>query len=328
MVSILTTIDPKSRFWKNTGWLSTKCPYCDEHSKKRHFNIRLKDGLSIRYKCFRAACGVEGLLTRKVAIQLGIKDQDILKEITKESFRSSEDFDTRGYFKNKMEYILGAPSKESMDYFYKRTKIDLIDNQVFYKIFSSITQFIKTNKIKPTNGMRFIRYKEQEGHNFIFFLNSNNTMILYREIDGELKGKVPLIETNEEGIHMPYILKRKEGSYIKEDEDNEDRNQLFIAEGIFDIINMYNKFNHQMGTFISSNGFSNINSIVKDFVKYNYKSNVIILSDDDINPKVYKYKHLKDVASRVNHLYVMYNEDFHDYGNVDEIKNIKKIVLK
>lgn len=328
IVSSLTEIDNKARFWRNTGWLSTKCPYCDEHSKKRHFNIRLKDGLSIKYKCFRASCGVEGLLTRKVAIQLGIKDQEVLKEITKESFRSSEDFDTRGYYKNNIQYILGTPSKEAMDYFIKRTKLDLIDNQIFYKIFTSMDYFIKINKIKPTNGMKFIRYKESENHKFIFFLNSNNTMIIYREIDGELKGKVPIIETDEEGIHMPYILKRKEGQYIREDEDNEDRNQLFIAEGVFDIINIYNTFSSQIGTFISSNGFSNINSIIKDFVKYNYKSNVIILSDDDINPKVYKYRHLKSIENRVNHLYVLYNEDFHDYGNLDEIKNIKRIVLK
>ena len=330
IIQTITAIDPKTRYWKNTGWLTTKCPYCDGSSNKRHFNIRLKDNTSLRYKCFRATCAVEGLLTRKVAIQLGIKDQELLKEITKESYKSSEDFDTRGYFKNNLDYSLGDLTAESILYFNKRTKIDLIENQLFYKAFSSMKDFIIRNKIKPTNGMKFIRYKESEGHKFIYFLNSNNTMALYREIDGDLKGKVPIINTTDEddGVHMPYILKRKNGNYIREDEDNEDRNQLFIAEGIFDIINIYNTFSNQKGTYISANGFTNIQSIIKDFVKYNYKSNVIILSDGDVDPHVYKYRHLKSIENRVNHLYVLYNEDFHDYGNMDEIQNIKRIVLK
>lgn len=338
----LSSLYPDAKFWQN-GWVTIKCPYCDKDDKKKskkkhgHFNIFIKEGEVIRYKCFRASCDVGGVLMTRVAKDIGIKDGKLLAAIAKLALNSPYariKEAGESYYLKVDNFDLEPCGYEAEKYFNDRTKLNVNELQYEVKAFSSLITFMKRNKniVSSTKQIDYMMYQERKGHKYIYFLNYNNTLINVREINGDMKSKIPIFGDDKGNAkkHMPYILKQTEGEYISEAQVDYKRNQLFIAEGVFDIINLrYHYLKNQLGTFVSSDGFRYMESIVNEFIKYNYKSNVVVFSDKDVNPYVYKYKFInKKNFNRFHNFFIAYNENGHDYGEIRSDIKIKLNRLK
>lgn len=308
-------IDGKAKFRTSSGWLTTKCPYCDTNSKKSHFNIKLVDNEPILFKCFRATCGVGGMLNKKILRKLGINRMEILDSVENEYLKYSNFHKNNEYYEKEENYKLGSISSLTEEYFKSRTNVSAYEHQRTFRIVSSITEFrdLNKNKIKHSK-LNFLINHEANGKKFIAFLNDRYTMLYYREIGGsELKGKVSIINTSDVTLkHKPYTLQNRGSINLH----NKGSATLFLAEGTFDIINTYLYFGKNTNaTFVASTSFAASKSIIMEFSKYKYNPYIIIMSDSDIDIQYYRFNILKYTDSRISHLIVIYNEFHKDMGD-------------
>ena len=321
-------IDSHAKYRKSTGWLTTKCPYCDAESKKSHFNIKLVDNEAIIYKCFRATCGIGGMLNKKILRKLGISNSKLIEDVENEYLKYSNFHKSNTYYEKEDNYKLGEISNEAEDYFKSRTNKSIYEYQKVFRIVTNLEEFVRLNRKKIKHSkLNFLLYHERNGKKFICFLNDRYTMLYYREIYGDnLKGKVSISNSTDITLkHKPYALVRK-GSIKMHEKGSA---TLFLAEGPFDIINTYLYLGTDVdATFIASTSFNASKSIIMEFSKYKYLPYVIIISDSDIDIQTYRYKILKYIDNRVSHLVVLYNEFYKDIGDFKYGFKLKKINLK
>lgn len=321
-------VDNKSKFRSSSGWLTTKCPYCDTNSKKSHFNIKLVDNSPIIFKCFRATCGMGGMLNKKTLRKLGINKLELLDKIENEYLKFSKFHKNNEYYEKEESYKLGSISDLTEEYFKSRTNVSAEEHQRTFRIVSSITEFrdLNKNKIKHSK-LDFLIKHEANGKKFISFLNDRYTMLYYREIGGsELKGKTSIVNTSDVTLkHKPYSLQNK-GEINLHDKGSA---TLFLAEGTFDIINTYLYFGKNINaTFVASTSFTASKSIIMEFSKYKYHPYIVIMSDDDVDIQYYRFNILKYTDSRISHLIVIYNEFYKDMGDFKYGFKPKRIDLK
>lgn len=312
-----------SKFSHNTGWLACKCPYCDHASNKRHFNIQLKDGEPLIYKCFRASCAVSGVLNRKVSRDLGLDNPAFLKLIHKSYNENIKLEGTKKTFLHGVSNInLGIIDKEVAQYFKSRTNTTLTKEiQEKFRIATSMKSFYEKNKhVENLNHNRLLDfvYSENRGKKFIYFFNSKYTLLVARQINGDQKIKISISnENNKLKEHMPYIF-RSDGEIPYNNTTAEDT--LFIGEGTFDVINAYlHLYKSYKGTFMASLAFPATRKNIDIFSKYTYKPDIVILSDGDIDMWYYTKAMLKKInKNRCNNIYVVYNNRSHDLGQVED----------
>ncbi len=316
------------KFHRNSGWLQTKCPVCDGTSKKSHLNICLKEGSPIIYKCFRASCGISGVLNRQMARKIGIYSSNLLEAIDTENLLYHKYNDNVEYYKNeKSKYKLGVLSDKAKDYFYKRTGHDADEYQAFFRICSDLEKFYKDNKDKLNyDKLQYIIKKHKKG-SYIYFFNDTYTLVYYREIGGDnAKGKYPLIEKKDSlKVHKPCTFRNKGENKLHKKRGS---STLFIAEGIFDIINAFfhvsNSFN---GYFMASSGFVATKGVIQTFSKYFYKPYVVVFSDSDVDIEYYRFKILPSIVKRISSLVIIYNRKAHDMGEVEKGFDLERIVI-
>ena len=143
-------------------------------------------------------------------------------------------------------------------------------------------------------------------------------MLYYREIDGDRKGKMSLVDN----VYDRYI--RHKPYYFTSDKNP----TLYIAEGIFDIINTYFYTGNRKGSYIASNGFASTRNILYEFTKYIYLPDVVILSDNDVPIEKYQYFLRGQLGNRMKSLKILYNENDKDIGDIRSGIKYKQIRLK
>lgn len=321
---VLDSLDKEHKFHRNTGWVQTKCPLCDHNTKKMHFNIKLVDGEPIIYKCFRASCGVAGMLNRYMGRKLGFRSK-LNNKLENEAVRYSKYSTSHKYYSKDQHYDLGKLSLPAIEYFHSRTGKDLEYYQEELRVSSSMTDFIKNNMINNKKVYPLLKW-EKEGANFLYFFNDAFSAIHYREIYGqERKGRLHIKEkgTGEILSHKPYLL-QKEGKSLSDVYD-----VLVLAEGPFDIINTFFYIVPNIkATLISVAGLANMKSVILGYTKYHYKPKVFIVSDSDVTPSWYRYYLLKHIDDRVSELVLFYNRQGKDVGDIIDGIDLEKVVIK
>lgn len=307
----------------NSKYLDCKCPYCDETTSKKHghFHIYLNEGSPMYYNCFRASCGRKGVLNRKVAMDLGLDDPVFLKLIQK-TYDSNVIVDSTKKFRYKglHDIVLGDIIDDAAEYFKKRTGHVLTEElQKKFRICCSINKFVENNKDQPKldiDALKYLRYKENVlGNKYIYFFNETYTMLFGRQINGDEKVKLSIINsTNPLLRHSNYWF---EGDGRESYNDRDVENTLFLAEGVFDIINAYfHIYKEYRGIFMASTSFTSTSHIINNVSKLVYKPDIVILSDSDVDIKVYTrfiYKRLN--KKRLGDMYVVYNTEDKDLGD-------------
>lgn len=302
-----------------TGWIEVKCPRCDSKSKKRHLNVRLVEDTAIQYRCFRAGCEIHGILQKPIAKELGLTNPKLLDAIDNEYLRFIGKKSFNNYYKNDTDEINFSEdeiSKEINDYFKSRTGKDLTKElRDDFRIFTNLENFYEKNKdyIDYNLIKFFIRF--HKGKDYIYFLNQANTLVLYRQVNGDDKGKFSLITSMKRTkSHLPYgfTVDKKYATLCLHKEGS---NTLILAEGPFDILNARLSATGRLaGRYVSSGGSAQTGKIVREFCKYVYRPVIVIFSDSDVNINYYKYKILKSVKKRIERMYVIYNNNGKDIG--------------
>lgn len=317
-------------------WVNIKCPYCDANSSKRHFYVCMDDNRPMVYRCFRASCGVRGVLNRKIARHLGIVSTHLLEFIDKEYLTNSKFIKDVDYYRMSLEEsddpdyrgLLGDISDDVEEYFYERTGHSAKEYQYIFRICSDIKYFFKYPGKGIDKDIKKKIYALTKNGKFIYLFNDTYTMLYYREIDGDRKGKLSIVTSDYlYKQHKPYTILRGEMDYGKD-------NKIYIAEGPFDIINTYLHFsNNEEAYYVATTGFTSTKNILKEITKYIFKPDVIIMSDSDVIITTYKNmltnrKNNNILLNRVNRIYIYYNESGHDVGNINEKITLKKYRIK
>lgn len=322
---ILQNLKDNDGIWRpSSGYISVKCPFCDQTSSKRHFNICIQDDSPMIFRCFRARCGVAGVLNKKIARRLGINNRRLLDYIEDEFVKGSKYKTSSEFYSNDYEpdidedYVglLGMLSDDTEEYFKTRTNTSARENQYLFRICDDLHYFYKYNKQRiDYSRIEWLLKSEKMGNKYIYFFNDRYSMFIYRQTNGDRKGKISLMKRNILYKHKPYTIERTDGMF----DITKDTKTLFIAEGVFDIINTYFYLGRNVnGHFIASGGFSATKNIIMDYSKYNYKPHIVIISDGDVPLHVYQKWILKHTDKRISHLDIHYNKNAKDIGNIQE----------
>lgn len=321
----------QGKFSRSSHWIACKCPYCDQNSKKTHLYIHLDEKEPLVFKCFRASCGVAGVLNRTLARKLGIHSSKILDGIDDEFLKNTRSRKAeQGYYTSdkKSKLHLSEVSNLGLEYFKYRTGKELSDElQSFFRICTNMRQFYEMNKKYVSyDKVRFLINKEKKGHNIMYFFNDSFTMVYYREMkrDG-IKGKTSIIDKREVlKSHKPYAFKTNGNLKLHKPKSM----TLFIAEGTFDILNTYFYLAHDVtASFVASTGFAATKNIIMEFSKYHYRPYIVIASDSEISLNYYRYKLLPKIKDRISNLVILYNEGRHDMGDYSKGFSPKRITL-
>lgn len=312
--------NPSSRY------LDCKCPYCDADTSKKHghFHIYLNDGFPLYYNCFRASCGVKGVLNRKVALDLGLDNMSFLKIIQKSYNSNITKESTKNFrYKGMSNIDLGTLDEITCEYFRKRTGVALTHElQMKFRICGSANEFIKNNIDQPkldVDAMKFLCYLENAySLKFIYFFNDNYTMLYARQINGDDKYKISIIKTNNPlMVHSSYMFK---GEGTSKYNNSEAEDTLFLGEGVFDIINAYlHIYKDYSGIFMASTSFTSTVNCIDRVSKLVYRPDIVILSDSDVQMPIYTRSIMRRINKRrISDVYVVYNledKDLGDYKN-------------
>ena len=332
---ILQVLEEEGGIWRsNTSWISVKCPFCDHSSSKSHFHLHLDANSPMIFKCFRARCSVSGVLNKKIARKIGINNKRLLDYIDKEFLRHSRYKSSNEYYSNipdedyfdDEDYmgLLGYLSDDTEEYFKYRTNMSAREFQYEFRICDSMTYFHKYNKKRiKTDRIDWLIKLESMGKKFIYFFNDRYSFFMYRQINGDMKGKMSLVKAELIYKHKPYLI------------DNSNKKveyeipTIYIAEGVFDIANVYfHLMMRDTGYYIASGGFASTKNIILDIAKYIYMPKVVIMSDSDVGIEVYKKNILPKVTKRISSLDIYYNKKAKDVGDIKEGISLRKYKLK
>lgn len=252
----------------NAEWASGKreivcrCPFCGHSSakNKKHLYISVSKDKPIMYNCFK--CNSSGLADYKFLQLLGIKNQSLIVEI--QNFNSSKlsennkilinrDFNNYDlYEKNKIKYLSAFYSKKTesivqkkLNYINNRLGVEL--NQAEWlnqKVILDISMFYNQIKyaLRISDEDTLLILKE-----YIGFLSINNSCISLRHIFNNNLPRWLII--NITNTKVPLQLNKSFSI------PTEVSNTIYIAEGQFDILSIFNNLvDKKYGFFIAVSG--------------------------------------------------------------------------
>lgn len=317
---------------KSSYQLVTRCVLCGDSAKdpnKKRLGIRCdcsNPKEPILFNCFN--CGESGILTADMIKDIGINDDSILQGLKgiNKGILDQMGNEKINRYKNKEAIPVEIPTitkKESslrkVKYVFDRigTKIPIEDFKRL-KIIWSIEDFLKINKIKPTNDFVWLLERDYVG-----FLSVNNEYIIFRDITG--KNKMRYVKYN-----IFNIVDRTNGFYHVSNQIDlltRDEIHIILAEGTFDILSLiYNVYHGDFENKIYvaiCNGFYK-NSIMHYLAKGLVGNNIYIDIYKDNDSIVNYHKFQKEIYPFTKHYHVYYNELNKDFGVPSNLISIQE----
>lgn len=186
-----------------------------------------------------------------------------------------------------------------------------------YKIVLNLSDFLQTNKIDLKNRFKYDKQKEMLNminEKFIGFMSIDKNFITFRNVvDNEPRyNNFRLIVDDEDSNKKIYMIKN-EINLMNPIYD------IYITEGVFDIIGLQNYLNKTKKLknneiFLACNGKSHLlafNSLLSMGIT---NCNINIFSDKDVNLNFYKHMKKESPLLKFNGATIYYNELGKDYG--------------
>ena len=288
------------------------CQECRNH-KTNPVYIRCTPDMPLYLKCFRAGCNNSRRLTEKDLIDLGFLDRAAIKELIKDIKPRDFNFET-GYFE-----VLNIDYSKLTDsqyvYMMDRCKIQLTKETMFeYKIIPDFKDTLKMSKFINIDASKY----HVQPKNTICFHTDNENKFMFRGINRDFK----LILTAD---------KDRVGNYYTLNIGKINKSIIFLCEGVFDCINVYN-MNRNIGKdaiFVATFGFASyIKAIEYYYQKYidTLEHIVIVMDTIEVSKGVFVYP-LDEVKTLVKQLEnrlgkrfvkkidVIYNSSSKDFGD-------------
>ncbi len=286
--------------------LACACPYCgdsksDPFATSFYINIDPNSEKFLNYHCFRASCGVSGLVNEEFLDTYGFNQRESIKDLN--TFLSNRGVKTGGKYKSKhskyISNVLTKPTKvtdKKLSYINTRLGLNLTYDDLYnLKINPSLENLLKSNDIKISDD------KETYYHNLsnygVSFISAYNDYVIVRDISKSNKLKKRYTNVN---IFENYDNVTK-AYCIPTNIDLLDPSPcvINIAEGVFDILSVYynikknKKYHNQIYLAACGSGIvPTIMQYIRQYGLLNCKIN--IFSDKDVGIEKYdKIKLLK-----------------------------------
>lgn len=313
-------------------WMKCDCrTICNACTNKKYkpFYISVTGESPIYMKCFKISSDINRFATPADFEAFGFRDTEAIKLLVDRNNRMKIkhlDTSTRPIIVN--DYIMSVSQE---NYWKKRTgKVPDMSELSYYRFICDIDSVMNEN-FEPESE-EYTAYKTtgiRPGKTGCTFLTSDYGMVSYRGIDDGKKIKFNISKNVSHG----YTLKR--GEEVK---------SIVIAEGIFDIINIYNIFAYMNDAlYCASLGF---NSFEND-ICYWYQQHcdtveqLIIFADSDVKMSyghfTYKSFAINNLIKRLSErlgedafkkIFVCYNAKGKDFGDLSSPIEGERVEIK
>jgi hypothetical protein len=303
--------------------------YTDRSGGCLSIKIEPEPGEPMFYKCFRASCGVSGILTPKILEQMGCSDVETLMEMETYNKSCHIKSDKRFIVKHQRKYAMvnlnNETNRKKLKYINNRLGVDFSTSDLRdYKIQLSLYDFLDINGIKK---LAFKPgYCDILNQWTIGFLSMYSDYIICRDISSDQRTGKRYTQYRASGTPAKtdmklYCIPGEIDLLSPEPAD------INIAEGAFSILGAYLHTDlgrdHRNNIWLANCGseFKNtLTHVVKQFGLLDV--NLHIWSDSEI--KVSKYEKLIESLSdrmHFNSVLVHYNTKAEDFGHA--AKDIK-----
>lgn len=246
------------------------CNTC-ARKKRRTLYALINEGTAVYLKCFRASCDLKRFATYEDFTDLGFTDKEAIKVLMNRTNR----FDIKTFGGDTRPIIIQDRiiSREQSDYFKKRTGLTLtFEDTHFYRIIPNLYEVIMENFDEDESMIdKFKAMNIWNDKRAITFGTSDYGTVNYRHITKNQKVIFNLSDTSNNG----YTLERAGDDGIK---------TLVFAEGIFDIINIYNFYAYINGAkYCATMGFQSFHSDIVYWYQQHIDTveRLIIFADSD-----------------------------------------------
>jgi len=308
--SLLVSL-PLAKIASGGAELQSRCPFCgdSEHDRnKRSFYVSLKEDAPMMFLCFRASCGVKGILNSEILNVIGVHDIESMSAIIKHNSRVLSLPINRLYVHTDVYRIVNKNIEHSdktlakIKYISDRIGVELGYNDlVSLKIVPNLINLLKANDIKDiTRHPKIV--KDLDKH-FVGFISQDNAFVTLRMITGE--GQVhDSINTRYVNYNIFGKYDNTKKTYVIPTQINLNSRlpiNIHLSEGIFDILSIYFNIPKPVGEniYASVNGSSFI-GVIKYFILIVKLVNVVIhiYKDNDMTDE--KIKQIADELYGLN----------------------------
>lgn len=308
----------------NPTQIVVRCPLCGDSIKDynhAHFSIKIDiddDDMPILFQCFRCKSG--GILNSDILHQLDIYDLNMAGSLKRYNARTVKIQKKKiGYDFEKLNYKVPEvkPTTNNMrkiKYINNRLGIKLNQSDIErYKIVCSFKDFLEYNKIEEITCHKNVAVNIEK--DYVGFLSMKNNYIIFRDITNTNKYRVikyrihDTIFTESTYYTIPSTI-----DIFSPKEIN-----IYVAEGTFDILGVYNHVveDRENSIFLattSGNYVTPLMDILKIGIVGNVNIHIFADSDGTSKEKYFNDSVLPVVSPWVNHVYLYYNTLEKDCG--------------
>lgn len=296
-----------------------RCPFCGD-SKKSKFSAHLyiKNEAPFKYYCQK--CNNFGIVNDKFLMRLDAYEVGFVNEIsmaqTKYQMNMNKKYGVNSFLKINQDDIIYKPNQvgeleqRKLDYISNRLGIKFtVDDVDKYKIVLNLKDFYENNKIDFSKlSDKRLYFLDKLNENYISFLLYDTSMLACRNINDNVDKKEKFYKLK----LYENIDDSKRFYSIRNDIDLNNRVfNIYMAEGIFDIISIYNNLvedkNANNNLFMANNGkgYAFILNYLASMGLLN--NNINIYCDNDVKIKDLMRMLKNCTNAKVNGINVYYN---------------------
>lgn len=323
------------------GNITVRCPYCGDSVKSHdHANFSIKidvnPGEPMLFRCFRANCGITGILRSDTLQKLGCNDMNTLLELSKYNHSINQNLDKAFISRKTKSYQLANLTTRLND-----NKLQYINNRLGtnldisklkdIKVQLSLYDFLKLNNIHRLSYKQ--SYCDLLNIYSVSFVSIYSDYLICRDITNTLEtgrrytmyrtSGIPNVEDMKlYSIPQTINLLSPEPATIN------------IAEGPFSILGAYMNTNlkdtAENKLWLANCGSEYLNTIIHVCKQYGLLDvNINIWSDSEIKLKKYEAL-LNSMENRINinRFSVLYNNAADDFGHPKNLISPSIITLK
>jgi len=315
----------------NKKEVRVRCPYCgDSKQDKNHAHMYIQMMPPFKFYCQK--CNVAGVLNVQTMHDLDIFSNDLSVSIIQANKNikkgGTEKINVTKY-QTKLNTVIGPYTSQVIDYFNSRYNFNY-DNDYLVNKFKAITnasQFLRDNNIpypKDNYGRPLYDFDRSIG-----FLSSDGSHVIFRDITGQQAKRYFNLNLfpNDDFSTSNKLYNVRSGLDIMKDQIT-----LVMAEGVFDIIGIYEYFyksqvDESEYIFAAAAG-KGYNAVINHFIRMGLLNlNIIIYSDADVDLEFFRNLKASSPYLKNSPLTIYYNTIEKDYGIPFDQINLRKAIV-
>lgn len=293
---------------QNENRYTSQCPFCSDRKKHMYVLIDMTSDIPVLYNCFK--CTARGKMNKEFLEFFGIDNITIPRSKYKKKIEPSKAVNSLSTYVDDNDDVSGVCNyiKDRVGHY------PTISELQYFQYVSNPKKYVSDYLNSNTNNV--------SGNVFInrFYFRMTNGGIIGRYHNDEhkfswLKYKSPLVD-NIKGLYtfkLPFDLHKQINVYI--------------AEGVMDVIGLYYNHTHDNNIYIATLG-KNYNSGLQyliDMGIFGNNVNINIFKDSNVKIKdIYIDKNMKELFGKIN---IYRNVIGDDYGLLPDKIEIEKIII-